>query len=268
MTELFDNIRSLYRFKAPCDELKNYIEFFSESCFRVTSQIVKGESFSIKMFKSWTPTFWINLGPSYRLVLNGVVHPIKANSAIAVTRAATAERLNHPSDYLFTVKFYPGALNHLIGVDQTKLSSGLVELNELLPDRLIQQIKSAESFERRIGLMERYLLQKLAVKKAADHFTSLIAQTIAFYHEGEMKFNVSELAFKSFTSSKTLTRYFERVIGIPPKQYFESVRARTALFSFLNDRMEFDPTTYGYYDKSHFYRSVVRFTGERLYDHR
>jgi AraC-like DNA-binding protein len=268
MTELFNNIRCLYRFQAPCDELKNYIEFFSESCFKATKEIVHGQSFSIKMFKSWTPTFWINLGPSYNLVLSGIVRAIRANSAVAVTRAVTAERLNHPSDHLFTVKFYPGALNHLIGVDITKLSSGVVELNELLPNRLIEQIKSADCFEQRICLMEQYLLPKMAAKQTPDHYTSLVAQAIAFYQEGGMKFNVSELAFKSFTSSKTLTRYFERVIGISPKQYFESVRARTALSSFLDDRMGFDPTTYGYYDKSHFYRSISGFTGERLSDHR
>ena len=69
------------------------------------------------MFKSWTPTFWINLGPSYNLVLNGMVHQIKAGSAIAVTRAMTAERVNHPSDHLFSIKFYPGALHQLMGID-------------------------------------------------------------------------------------------------------------------------------------------------------
>lgn len=268
MTELFNDIRSLYRFEPPCGELKNYIEFFSESCLEATKQIVNGECFSIKMFKSWTPTFWINLGPSYNLVLDGTVHRIKANSTIAVVRAVTAERVNHPSDHLFTVKFYPGALNHLIGIDQTKLISGLVQLNEILPGLLIQRIKSAECFEQRIFLMEQYLLQRMAAKKTGDHYTNLVMQTIAFYHEGGMKFNVSELACKSFTSSRTLTRYFERVIGISPKQYFETVRARTALSSFLNDRRGFDATAFGYYDNSHFYRSVVCFTGERIGDHR
>ena len=110
MTELFNDIRSLYRFKAPCDELKNYIEFFSESCFESTKQIVGDRSFSIKMFKSWTPTFWINLGPSYNLMLNGVIHNIKANSAIALTRNVTSERINQSSDHLFTIKFYPSAI--------------------------------------------------------------------------------------------------------------------------------------------------------------
>ena len=267
MTELFHNIRSLYRFKDPCDELKDYIEFFSESCFESTKQIVNGQSFSIKMFKSWTPTFWINLGPSYDLLLNGTIQRIKANSAIAVTRAGTAERLNRPSDHLFTVKFYPGALKHLIGVEQAKLYSGLVGLTELIPASLIQKIKSAKCFEQRIALIEQYFLQGISNKKTTDHYSYLVKATIAFYSGSEMKFNVNELAFKTFTNSKTLTRYFDRVIGITPKQYFESVRIRTALSSFLNDRKGFGPVEYGYYDRSHFYRSVTHFTGERIADH-
>ncbi len=266
MTELFHDIRSLYQFKAPGNELKDYIEFFSESCFEATKQVVNNRSFSVKMFKSWTPTFWINLGPSYDLLLNGVAHQIKANSAIVVTRAMTAERVNHPSDHLFSVKFYPGALHQLIGIDQTKLRSGLVELHELLPHSLIQQIKSATCFEQRISLTEQYLLQKMSNKKATDHYSNLVMQTIGFYNGDGLQFNVDELACKFFTSSKTLRRYFERVIGIPPKQYLESVRMRAALPSFLGDRKNFDPAKYGYCDKSHFYRSVAGFTGERIGD--
>jgi AraC-like DNA-binding protein len=267
MTELFNDIRSLYRFKDPCDGLKNHIEFFSETCFESTKQIMNDQSFSIKMFKSWTPTFWINPGPSYRLVLNGTIHRINANSAIAVTRNVTAERINHPSDHLFTVKFYPGALKYLFDVDQTKLSSGLVELNELLPESLIQQIKSAGCFEQRIALMEQFILKKASNKKEIDHYSSLVMRAIGFYNHDGMKFNVNEIAFKTFTSSKTLRRYFERVIGVSPKQYFESVRLRTAFRSFLYDRKNFDPVEFGYYDRSHFYKSVTQFTGERIAEH-
>lgn len=264
MTELFNDIRSLYQFKSPCNELKNYIEFFSESCFEATKQVVGDHSFSIRMFKSWTPTFWINLGPSYDLVLNGIIHRIKPNSAVAVTRNVTSERVNHSSDHLFTVKFYPGALKHLMSIDQTKLNCGAVALQDLLPDSLLQKIRSADYFEQRVYLIEQYLLQQAAGKKVTDHYTYFVTETIALYNSNEMKFNVNELAFRRFTSSKALTRYFERVIGIGPKQYFESVRMRTALPSFLGDRKSFDPVKYGYYDKSHFYRCVANFTGERI----
>lgn len=267
MTELFNNIRGLYHFEAPCEELRPYIEFFSESCFQSTERIVNGQPFSIKMFKSWTPTFWINLGPGYNLVLDGKIHHIKANNAIAVTRSATAERINDPADHLFTVKFYPGALKHLIDIDQARINSGIVELHELLPQTFIQKIRSAECFEKRMRIFEEYFLQKLSTSKKKDHYTHLVTQTIASYHEGEYRFNVSELAFKSFTSSRTLTRYFERVIGVSPKQYFEAARARSALTSFLKEKKSFDAGAFGYYDKSHFYRSIASFTGQPLSAH-
>jgi AraC-like DNA-binding protein len=266
MTELFDDIKSLYRFKAPCDELKNYIEFFSESCFESTKKIVSDKSFSIKMFQSWTPTFWINLGPSYNLVLNGITYRINENSAIAVARNVTAERLNQPSDHLFTIKFYPGALKHLLGVDQNKLNTGCIELNEIIPHYLISKIKLSKNLEQRVYLTEQFFLQKLAGKKLTDHYTNLVTQTIASYNENGIEFKVKELSAKTFTSSRTLRRYFDRVIGISPKQYIDSVRIRKALYSFLKDKNGFDPGSYGYYDMSHFYRNVIRFTGRRIAD--
>ena len=266
MTELFHNIRGLYRFQAPCDELKNYVEFFSESSFEATKEAIGDVPFSIKMFRSWTPTFWINLGPSYKLVLNKAIHCIKPNSAVVVTRDVTSERVNDPSDHLFTVKFFPGGLKHVLGVDQTKLNCGVVELHEILPYPLLRQIRSSECFEERVCLTEQYLLRQMAGKKTTDHYVNFVMQSIALNSESGMRFHVNELASKAFTSSKTLTRYFERVIGISPKKYFESLRVRTALSSFLCDRKGFDTSRFGYYDKSHFYRSVVKFTGERIVD--
>lgn len=219
------------------------------------------------MFKSWTPTFWINLGSSYDLILDGIVYHIKPNSAIAVTRAATAERVNLPTDYLFTVKFFPGALKNLIDVDQTRINSGIVDLSELLSSSLIWQIKTAGNFDKRKLLMEEYLLQNFAYKKGSDHFVSLLTKAIGLYTENGMQFNLSEISQKIFTGSRTLRRYFDRVIGICPKQYFESVKIRMALPSFLNDRKSFEPTAFGFYDKSHFYRSVLKFTGKRIVEH-
>lgn len=151
-----------------------------------------------------------------------------------------------------------------MGIDQTKLRSGLVELSELLPYFLIQQMKSAGCFEERISLMEQYLLQTMRNKKGSDHYLQLVTQTIGCYNENGLKFNVAELSSRTFTSSRTLRRYFERVIGVSPKQYLESIRIRTALPSFLSNRKSFDPVEYGYCDKSHFYRSVIIFTGERI----
>ena len=57
MVEIFQNIRKVYDFIDPCDELAEYVEFFAESSSLKTKKYVSGNSFTIKMFPSWTPTF-------------------------------------------------------------------------------------------------------------------------------------------------------------------------------------------------------------------
>jgi hypothetical protein len=66
MIEIFDDIRKIYQFGSPCEELADYIDFFSESSFEATRTHIGNSDFTVKMFPSWTPTFWINLGPSYQ----------------------------------------------------------------------------------------------------------------------------------------------------------------------------------------------------------
>ena len=45
MTEIFDNIRKLYRFYTPRNELAEYIEFFSESSAEETYRYVADNRF-------------------------------------------------------------------------------------------------------------------------------------------------------------------------------------------------------------------------------
>jgi len=75
------------------------------------------------------------------------------------------------------------------------------------------------------------------------------------------------MAEKMFVSSKTINRYFNRVVGLPPKNYFSILRARNALTAYVNHKQEFTPYDFGYYDMSHFYKEVVNFTGDKLTDY-
>ena len=67
MTEIFENIRAIYHFSLPCPELADHIEFFSETSPEATSEYVGNGNFTVKMFPSYTPTFWFNLGSHYHL---------------------------------------------------------------------------------------------------------------------------------------------------------------------------------------------------------
>jgi AraC-like DNA-binding protein len=136
----------------------------------------------------------------------------------------------------------------------------LVSVLELLPSKLILALKNADSFEKRCTMAEDYLLAQ-ATAKTPDHYRLIVGDIVEGYRESGMHYNVSELAERYFLTSKTINRYFHRVIGTSPKDYFSILRARAALVCYADAEQAFDPTCFGYYDPSHFYREAARFTG-------
>jgi len=264
MVEIFDNIRKIYRFIAPGEELQDKIEFYSESSAEATQNHLGGQSFTVKMFSSWTPTIWINLGPSYKLAIDKKRFVVPAGGSILVLRDTIVERINQSSDHIFTIKFHPGGLEYLLGIQQPKLLGKLVDAHEILPKYLVYNIRAAHGIEERASLIETFFLDKFQSKKRNDNYFDLVKNSIATYESGNLKFNVDELAGRMFLSSKTINRYFKRVIGTTPKHYLSILRAREALPSYIADRRNFDPAFFGYYDKSHFYKEMVKFTGSGL----
>lgn len=265
MVEIFDNIRKIYRFKAPRVELAGYIEFFSESSADATRAQFEN-SFNVKMFPSFTPTFWINLGPQYKLAVGNKCHLIHPGQDILIVRNSIVERRNLPQDYIFTVKFFPGALESILNVDQSKMINNVVDLRQILPGALLMKVRELELFEDRVRLLEEFFLVRL--KKAKQcHYVQIVNDTISCYEAGDRKYNVTEIAERLFTTSKSINRYFTRVIGTTPKNFFLLTRARTALTAYVANSKTFNPSDFGYYDMSHFHKSVVQFTGHKLANH-
>jgi AraC-like DNA-binding protein len=264
MTEIFDNIRGLYDFSTPCEPLRPFVEFFSESSPAKTARVTLGKPFQIEMFPSWTPTFWINLGMPYQLTIASNQYDIRSDHDILILRDTHTTRYNQPADRIFTVKFFPGGLESILGANQTKLPGRVVPLREILPAGLIHELKTAPTAKRRIALLENYFLSSLRLRRSQDHYSKLVRDSIAAYENTGMHPNTTELAERHFLHSKTINRYFHRVIGLPPKRYFSIVRARNALTSYLAGPNNFSPELFGYYDSSHFYKAVRQFTGRRL----
>jgi hypothetical protein len=266
MVEIFENIRKIYRFREPCAELADHIEFFSESSFEATRQHIAGEYFSVKMFPSWTPTFYINLGEPYEMAVSNKRYRIGADEDVLILRNAIVERYNTPADNIFTVKFYPGGLEAVLNIKQQTLIDKVISLNDILPHQLLKKVKQQHTFDERVEIMQRFLLSNY--RKKQDHYLKFVRDTIDTYAATGLQFNNSDLAEKMFTTSKTINRYFHNVVGTSPKNYFSIMRARTALTGYVGDKDAFIPFEYGYYDMSHFYKDVVKFTGQRLVEHR
>ncbi|GAB3931808.1 helix-turn-helix domain-containing protein [Larkinella terrae] len=264
MTEIFDNIRKLYRFYVPTNELAEFIEFFSESSAAETYRQVADNRFSVKMFPSWTPTCYINLGEPYQLSIGARQYLIQKDTDVLILRNSIVERHNLPTDYIFTIKFFPGGLEAVLGINQVRFVDQAVNLATILPIDILQHVKQLDTFEERVDLLQRYFLSRFHQSKKTDHYRQFVATTIGTFDASGMVLNTGQLADRLFATSKTINRYFHRIIGISPKNYLLTVRTRAALSGYVADKNRFSPYDFGYYDMSHFYKDVVRFTGKKL----
>lgn len=265
MVEIFNDIRKIYEFSEACAPLEPYVEFFSETSVNLTRTFIGDEPFTVEMFASWTPTIWINLGSPYQLDTSFGKFRIQPDQDIVTLRDTPVTRNNCSADHIFTVKFFPGGLEAVTGFNQYFLKGRILNAVDIFPYELLASIKKQSNFKARQALVEAYLLSCLAGRKQpVDHYLRIVTDSIALYEEGTMCYNTSQLAEKMFVSSKSINRYFTRVVGTAPKRYFSMLRARKAVTAFISGRKVFDPSQFGYYDLSHFHREAFQFTGRRL----
>jgi AraC-like DNA-binding protein len=264
MTEIFDDIRKLYTFKAACDELKDYIEFFSETSIDATNQHIHTEKFTVKLFPSYTPTIWINLGAPYHLKNGNKESFIEAHTDILLLRNEIVERTNLRTDNIFTVKFHPGGFEAIFGIQQTKIGSQVINVNGIISSEKLFKLKRLNGFEERIAMLQHYFLGLLNTAFSHGYLYQKVCDAVWFYQQHDMACSNNKLASELAITDKTLNRYFKNLIGIAPKSYFSIVRARAALTNYVLDKNAFSPYDHGYYDMSHFRKEMVKFTGQKL----
>ena len=264
MTEIFDNIRKLYRFALPCATLTPYIEFFSETSLTATQTYIDTEEFTVKLFPSYTPTIWINLGSPYLLKNGQQEKRVDRQTDVLVLRNEIIERKNQPSDNIFTIKFFPGALEALFGISQAKIGSEILSATSLIPRHAIQKLKDSSCFEDRIKLLEHWFIAQLHQKNRQAHYYPYVQKAIALFETSGLEHKNNELAQQLALTNKSLYRYFIKTVGTSPKNFMTTLRARNALTAFIENSIEFTPYAYGYFDRSHFYKDVFKFTGQKL----
>ncbi|WP_337041706.1 helix-turn-helix domain-containing protein [Emticicia sp. 17c] len=266
MVEIFDNIHKIYQYQAPCEELAEYIAFFSESSCSATEKYLAGESFSVKLFPSWTPTIWFNLGSPYKLSIANQHYVVQPNQDVLLLRNTIVERRNLPTDHIFTVKFSAGGFEGIFGIKQGCLGSELIGLSHIIPSSIIQDLKRIDNFEERVMLLQGFFLQIKQRRSWQEHYFKTVQRAIKAYETSNMESRNSEIASEVSATNKTLYRYFNHVVGTTPKNYFSVIRVREALQKYVSHKADFSPYDFGYYDMSHFYKEVIKFTGSKLID--
>lgn len=240
------------------------MEFFSETSLAETNRHICAETFTVKLFPSYTPTIWINLGSAYLLKNGRETYSVDQHTDVLVLRNEIIERRNLPTDNIFTVKFNPGGLEAVMGINQTKIGSAVIPVTEIIPASIIRKLKELSDFKDRSRFLEEFFLEKLRKQSQDDYYLKCLNDTIQVFSASGMKSRNTSLADQLYITEKSLYRYFTKVIGTNPKHYFSILRARTALTAYTNAPALFSPYHYGYYDRSHFYKDVLKFTGQKF----
>jgi AraC-like DNA-binding protein len=156
---------------------------------------------------------------------------------------------HQPGIHIFGVKFRAGGLYPFLTspvAATNNLSTDADSIFSLLPD-----LNSSMNFNERCEQIEAFLLTHLIDKQAKKYIKLLMW--------------LDELESESTASYKTLSRLFQEVIGISPKEYvqIERVNQSLALFASSKDIKSQDlADQLGYYDSAHFINEFKKYTGK------
>ncbi len=264
MTEIFDDIKSLYKFQEASAELKDYIDFFSESDLEKNAFLIEKNFMNVKLFPSFTPTIWINLGSEYQInsnLSNKIIHPQKD---VLVLRATEIDRIILPTDHIFTIKFHPGAFEMIFGISQAIIANDIIDIAQLFSPSVIRKIKNMSGLEARVNEFETILLSRIKTTQYSKKNVLPIDLLVKEFKKSNMSMKREDFASRLYISEKTFYRRFCETIGTSPKNYFNILRARSALIAYESSYATFSPYDFGYFDYSHFSKDVKSFTGQTL----
>lgn len=159
---------------------------------------------------------------------------------------------HQPGIHIFGVKFRVGGLFAFLPSSISSTNNESTDAHTLLSN--LPLLNKEMKFDQRCELVEAYLLSHLIEKQAKKYLKLLLMfQDL----EGD-----SSLIPSSY---KTLSRLFQEVIGISPKEYVQIKRINQslALFASTKDIKSQDlADQLGYYDSAHFINEFKKYTGK------
>lgn len=159
---------------------------------------------------------------------------------------------HQPGIHIFGVKFRVGGLFAFLHSSISSTNNESSDANALLSN--LPQLNQTIGFDQRCELMEDYLLSHLIEKQAKKYLKLLL-----------MLQDLDEDSTTIPSSYKTLSRLFQEVIGISPKEYVQIKRINQslALFASTKDIKSQDlADQLGYYDSAHFINEFKKYTGK------
>lgn len=172
-----------------------------------------------------------------------------------------------PTGYVnsFAVRFYPYGFANFVQTPIKELANKETPIQLLFGEtpsnELGEKIIKAANTEKRIEIIEEFLLSKLNDKGTIDNIVKATIDAILLT-KGSAPIN--SVVKDDLSKRRQLERKFIKKVGISPKQLGKVIRLQTALKMLLNRQSE-NLTNIAYeseyYDQAHFIRDFKEFTG-------
>ena len=127
---------------------------------------------------------------------------------------------------LFSVYFYPHGLALFLDIPVRELNNLTVPLQQLMfpvAKELEEKLAETPSFQKRIALMELFLLDRLR-KIAAKPHKKRIRNSIEIINRSGGMVDINTLASEACLSRKQFERMFQDTVGTSPKQLLKIIR--------------------------------------------
>ncbi|RYY64329.1 MAG: AraC family transcriptional regulator [Chitinophagaceae bacterium] len=248
-----------YRRRHARKALSYFIDFFWETDFdELFTRYPQG--FTDALFPNLGYTYMINLGTPFVMQLGAERYPVKQD--IFLPRQVPMLAHHTAGNRIFGIKFRvsPVVLEKTVNFSEYRAS--VHPLSYLIDKPLLQQVKSARSFEERVQLLSDHYGRIIERPTEAQHPVPIVTGLLKDCGEHrDFTTPIAELAAARGISARTLQRYFLATTGITGKQALQILRIRTAVELLVGHPAGLRYEDFGYYDYSHFFKHLRSFLG-------
>lgn len=175
-------------------------------------------------------------------------------------RPGYIECFHQPGNILFGIKFKVSPVIFEKKVDFGDYKGSIFPLSYLVDPGLLDKIKKANSFDKRVQVLMKYYEQQLNKYEGSLKPVSVVTSILDnAAKQNNYNLSIVELAIRNKISSRTLQRYFLLCTGVNSKNALQILRIRKAINKMLSTPESFHFSDYGYYDFSHFYKHLKQF---------
>ncbi|HEX2609298.1 MAG TPA: helix-turn-helix domain-containing protein [Flavisolibacter sp.] len=254
-----DHFEFRYHRKKAKKSLSRFIDFFWETDFDSLYEQYP-EGFSDALFPNIGYTYLVNLGTPFVMQLENDSFEMKSDGFLPrhknmICHHATGNRI-------FGIKFHISPVIFEKKVNFSEYKEYIFPLAYLIDRKIIEKVKAADSFEKRMELVSAYY--ERIIEKHGNSLKPVNVVTEILKHcldTNQFDPSIETLAASYGISSRTLQRYFEATTSITTKEALQILRIRKAIEHLQNDPDTFHHSLYGYYDHSHFHKHLRGFMG-------